>query len=146
MEFDAKSMVKTNLKWVLLVDDDGTTNMLNTLFLKRVVPDVKIDTAVNGHRALDFLDSHMDEIEPGTFLLVLDIEMPLMNGWEFLEAYNILFKREEREKIALTVLTARPSEEVKYRALSNANVRDCLYKPLSDINFKKIIKTFFPDE
>ncbi|WP_339704826.1 response regulator [uncultured Kriegella sp.] len=139
-------MVNSNLKWVLLVDDDGTTNMLNTLFLKRVLPDVKIDTAINGHRALDFLDSHIDEIEPGTFLLVLDIEMPLMDGWEFLEAYNILFKKEEREKIALTVLTARPSEEVKYRALSNNNVCDCLYKPLSDINFKKIVKNFFTIE
>lgn len=136
-------MQHTSLKWVLLVDDDETTNMLNRLFIKKVVPDIRIDAVTNGHRALDFLDAHIDRIEPGTFLLVLDIEMPLMNGWAFLEAYEILFKKVDRSKISISVLTANPSEELRNRALSNTNIQDCLHKPLSDINFRKIVKAYF---
>lgn len=138
-------MQHTNLKWVLLVDDDETTNMLNRLFIKKVDPNLKIDAVTNGYRALDFLDANIDRIQSGTFLLVLDIEMPTMNGWEFLEAYEILFKKADRNKISVSLLTANPSEELRQRALRNVNIKEYLHKPLSDINFRKIIKTYFSD-
>ena len=97
-------MNSTRLKWVLLVDDDGTTNMLNKLFLKKLIPDLEIDTVTDGHRALDFIEANINDIDQGSFLLILDIEMPIMNGWQFLEAFDILFRKEEKEKIVIAVL------------------------------------------
>ncbi|SMG26429.1 response regulator [Arenibacter troitsensis] len=138
-------MNSTRLKWVLLVDDDGTTNMLNKLFLKKLIPDLDIDTVTDGHRALDFIEANINDIEQGSFLLILDIEMPIMNGWQFLEAFDILFRKEEKEKIVIAVLTANSCEEVTYRALANPRVKECLQKPLSDINFRSIIQTYFYD-
>lgn len=138
-------MNSTRLKRVLLVDDDGTTNMLNKLFLKKLIPDLDIDAVTDGHRALDFIEANINEIDQGSFLLILDIEMPIMNGWQFLEAFDILFRKEEKEKIVITVLTANNSEEVTYRALSYPQVKECLHKPLSDINFRSIIQTYFYD-
>lgn len=136
-------MNDTKLKWVLLVDDDDTSNMLNKLFIKKLVPDLVIDTVIDGFRALDFIEANIKEIKGKSFLLILDIEMPNMDGWQFLQAFDILFTKEEKEKIIIAVLTADGSEEVTYRALSYPQVRDCLYKPLSDSSFKKIIKTYF---
>ncbi|RTE52090.1 response regulator [Arenibacter aquaticus] len=136
-------MNSIKLERVLLVDDDGTTNMLNRLFLKKLIPDLEIDTVMDGHRALDFIEANIDDIEKGSFLVILDIEMPIMNGWQFLEAFNILFRQEEKEKIIIAVLTANACEEVTYKALSNPRVKECLHKPLSDINFRKIIQTYF---
>lgn len=136
-------MNDTKLKWVLLVDDDDTSNMLNKLFIKKLVPDLVIDTVIDGFRALDFIEANIKEIKGKSFLLILDIEMPNMDGWQFLQAFDILFTKEEKEKIIIAVLTADGSEEVTYRALSHPQVRDCLYKPLSDSSFKKIIKTYF---
>jgi|SRR5690606_5600660 len=136
-------MNNTGLKWVLLVDDDGTSNMLNKLFIKRLIPDLVIDTVIDGYRALDFIEANIKEIIGKSFLLILDIEMPKMDGWQFLQAFNILFTTEEKEKITIVVLTANGSEEVTYRALSHPQVKECLYKPLSDINFRNIIQTYF---
>ncbi|MCM4152329.1 response regulator [Arenibacter sp. N53] len=136
-------MNSTRLKWVLLVDDDGTTNMLNKLFLKKLIPDLEIDSVTDGHRALDYIEKNISDIDQGSFLLILDIEMPVMNGWQFLEAFNILFREEEKEKIVIAVLTANGCEEVTYRALSNPQVKECLHKPLSDINFRSIIQSYF---
>lgn len=133
----------SRLKWVLLVDDDETSNMLNRLFLKKLIPDLAIDAVIDGYRAIDFIEANIKEIEAESFLLILDIEMPKMNGWQFLQAFNILFTQEEKEKIIIAVLTANSSEEVTYRALSNPQVKECLSKPLSDINFKSIIETYF---
>ena len=140
-----KLMNSTRLKWVLLVDDDGTTNMLNKLFLKKLIPDLEIDTVTDGHRALDFIEKNINNIDQGSFLLILDIEMPVMDGWQFLDAFNILFRKEEKEKIVIAVLTANGSEELNYKALSNPRVKECLQKPLSDINFRSIIKSYFLD-
>jgi CheY-like chemotaxis protein len=136
-------MNSTKLKWVLLVDDDGTTNMLNKLFLKKLIPDLEIDSVTDGHRALDFIEANINDIEMGSFLLILDIEMPIMDGWQFLHAFDILFRKEEKEKIVIAVLTANGSEEVTYKALANTRVKECLHKPLSDINFRSIIQTYF---
>lgn|SRR5690606_4212118 len=136
-------MNHTKLKWVLLVDDDGTSNMLNKLFLKKLIPDLAIDTVIDGYRAIDFIEANIKEIEAESFLLILDIEMPKMNGWQFLQAFDILFTPEEKNKIIIAVLTANGSEEIIYRALSHPQVKECLSKPLSDINFRKIIQTYF---
>jgi CheY-like chemotaxis protein len=138
-------MNSTRLKWVLLVDDDGTTNMLNKLFLKKLIPDLEIDTVTDGHRALDFIEANINDIDKGSFLLILDIEMPVMDGWQFLHAFDILFRTEEKEKIVIAVLTANGSEEVTYKALTNPRVKECLHKPLSDINFRSIIQSYFYD-
>lgn len=138
-------MPQINLKWVLLVDDDPTTNMLNRLFIKKATPDVKVDMVANGHRAIDFIDANIDKIQPGTFLIILDIEMPVMNGWDFLEAFEILFKKEDRKKIAVSVLTSNPTEELRNRALKNTHVKVYIDKPLSDVSFKKIIQAHFSE-
>ncbi|MCM4166400.1 Autoinducer 1 sensor kinase/phosphatase LuxN [Arenibacter antarcticus] len=133
----------TKLKSVLLVDDDGITNMLNQLFLKKLIPNLDINTVIDGHRALDFIEAQINEIESGSFLLILDVEMPMMNGWQFLQAFDILFRQEEKEKIIIAILTANGTEELTYKALSYPQVKGCLHKPSSDINFRKVIKTFF---
>ncbi|GGW21808.1 response regulator [Arenibacter certesii] len=136
-------MNNTNLKSVLLVDDDPTTNILNKHFLKKLIPSLEVNTVVNGYRALDYIEAHINEIESGAFLLILDIEMPIMDGWQFLQAFDILFRQEEKEKVIIAVLTANGSEEVVYKALSHARVKECLHKPLSDINFRKVIENLF---
>jgi len=69
--------------------------------------------------------------------------MPIMDGWQFLQAFDILFREEEKEKIIIAVLTANGTEEVVYRALSHPQVKECLHKPLSDINFRKVIENLF---
>ena len=74
---------------VLLVDDDPTNNFLNERLLKRLDVADQILVAHNGQEALDLLRA---ADTPPAFppLILLDIQMPIMNGIEFLHAYEQL--------------------------------------------------------
>jgi len=138
-------MKKTQLKSVLMVDDDETTILLNKIFLENIAPGLEINTAENGEEALDFLRAHLDDPGFGECLLVLDIEMPVMNGWQFLEAYEKEFSSGQKEKVLLTVLSIHSSEETKKRAFGFPSVKECLLKPLSDNQFRMVIDRYYPN-
>ncbi len=138
-------MENTQLKSILIVDDDETTILLNKVFLENIAPGIEINTAENGEEALDFLRVHLDDPGFDNCLLVLDIEMPIMNGWQFLEVYEKEFSSKQKRKILLAVLSVHSSEETKKRAYEYSSVKECLLKPLSDNQFKMIIDKYFPN-
>lgn len=138
-------MVTTELNSVLMVDDDETTIFLNKIFLENLTPELEVNTAGNGEEALDFLRAHLDDPGFGNCLLVLDIEMPVMNGWQFLEAYEKEFSPEQKERILLSVLSIHSTDEVKQKAFQFPSVKECLLKPLSDNQFRKVIDKHFPN-
>jgi CheY-like chemotaxis protein len=77
---------------ILCVDDDPITLMLCKKVIERVYFSVEIVTAQNGEEALDYFKKMKTEINNGNQiefpkLTLLDLNMPVMNGWEFLEAY-----------------------------------------------------------
>lgn len=130
------------LKSVLLVDDDDTTNFLNRFFVKQLDSGLTVNTANNGKEAIDFLETTSDE-DFMPCLLILDTNMPAMNGWEFLDAFDKKFDEGFKEKIVVVMLTALDTEETTALALANPNVRDTAQKPLSDLKFKALIKKYF---
>ena len=66
---------------ILLVDDDETTNFYNELIIQKHFSEAKIVVMTNGQKALDYLEQN----HPPTIIL-LDINMPVMDGFEFLRA------------------------------------------------------------
>lgn len=129
-------------KSVLLVDDDDTTNFLNRFFVRQVDTNLKVNTASNGKEAIEFLESSLNE-DDIPCLLILDTNMPVMNGWEFLDAFGEKFDEGFKEKIIVVMLTALDTEETTTLALANPNVRDTAQKPLSDLKFKVLMNKHF---
>lgn len=130
------------LKSVLLVDDDDTTNFLNRFFVRQLDTNLTVNTASNGKEAIEFLETSLDE-EHTPCLLILDTNMPVMNGWEFLEVYEEKFDSEVKQRVVVVMLTALDTEETTALAMANPNVRDTAQKPLSDLKFKVLIKKHF---
>jgi CheY-like chemotaxis protein len=71
---------------LLLVDDDHVSNMLTELVLKDMERFTSFQVAVNGQEALDYLEITA-RLDPAAFpqLILLDLNMPVMDGFEFLE-------------------------------------------------------------
>ena len=95
------------LRSVLLVDDDPTNNFLNQRLFKRLDVAEHIVVAENGQQALDLLQAAATEPVP-TYpaLILLDIQMPIMNGIEFLQAYQQLPPAQRRSTSVVVLSTS----------------------------------------
>ena len=122
---------------VLIVDDIPVNIILLKTMLART--NVKILTAVNGQEALDLVR----ELKPQVVLL--DIQMPVMNGYDAARAIRNLYddvslsaeKRKEAKSIPLVAMTANAFNEDVQNAL-RAGMNAHTAKPLSIENFKKV--------
>ena len=77
---------------ILCVDDDPITLMLCKKVVERVEFAKEIITANNGEEAIQYFDNLFEEIKINDSivyakLVLLDLNMPVMDGWEFLESY-----------------------------------------------------------
>lgn len=127
---------------ILLVDDDDTTNLLNKFFAETLDDTIEVVTTVNGKEALDFLEQN--DIEAiGPCFIVLDVLMPVMNGWEFLSEFNKRFSDEYKKQVTIVILTGLESEKVIKQARANPLVHDTVQKPLSDKKFRELITNHY---
>ncbi len=130
------------MRSVLLVDDDDTTNFLNKFFIRQLDASLEVNVVGNGKEAIEFLELHREE-DVTPCLLVLDTNMPVMDGWEFLKAFGKKFDAAYRNRITIVMLTALDTEQANQRAMADPNVSDTAQKPLSDVKFKILIKKHF---
>jgi CheY-like chemotaxis protein len=75
---------------ILLIDDDPITNIINTKVIKMNF-DYQVESFVDGKKALEHCQ-HLSNINIQGFpnIIFLDINMPVMDGWEFMEEYEML--------------------------------------------------------
>lgn len=122
-------MIKFNK--VMLVDDDEVSNFITTEILSNINLTDNIEVATNGKEALEILtkDSECtisEEKIDSPDLIFLDLNMPVMNGFEFLQAF-----RECDKKVHVVVLTSSTNEKDIEEARKYPQVKYYLSKPLT---------------
>jgi CheY-like chemotaxis protein len=124
-----------------LVDDDPTTNYVNTRLLKRLNVCEEVLVAQNGQRALELLQANCrDGAGTCPTLVLLDINMPVMNGFEFLEAFAQ--RTPTQESIVIILLTSSQLDEDLVRA-QQLPVADFLNKPLTREKISEVLDRYF---
>ena len=130
---------------ILLVDDDPTSNYLNQLLLEELAVADQLLVATNGAEALHILTHVLPPATgPGPVLVLLDVNMPVMNGLEFLEAYQQL-PPDRRQAVVIVMLTTslHPRDLARLQALPIAGL---VSKPLSEEKINTILREHFQRE
>ncbi|TFV94353.1 response regulator [Algoriphagus kandeliae] len=110
---------------IFLVDDDPINNLIN----KRLLGKTEISDTIVEFLGADMALQHLEEIETEKSLLIfLDINMPVMNGWEFLDSYQEKFP-DRKDKIV--ILSSSIDFQDRKKAMEYEIVSGFLEKPLS---------------
>ncbi|MFB9863640.1 response regulator [Rufibacter immobilis] len=135
------------LEGILLIDDDDTNNFLNNRLLTRMQVTEKIREFRNGKQAFDYLYSvsqnHYDTNAPEYFkpaLILLDINMPVMDGFEFLALFEKLNEDFRKDVVLALLTTSEHNQDTERAAASNIAY---LTKPLTTEKVQQLLDMYF---
>ncbi len=132
--------MKHKLHAILLIDDDNSCNFIHERLLLNMECTEHVDIAKDGAEGLQILKSS----QPKPEIIFLDINMPGMDGWEFLDEYEKL-PAEEKSKIIIVMLTSSLNPDDQLKARSYASVSDYCNKYLDKDSVNHILEKFFPE-
>lgn len=129
-----------NVSKIILVDDDLTVNYFHKRLLQSFFDKDKIETCINGKQAIELLTNMKETYDKEEHVVILlDLNMPIMNGWEFLAEFHYL-KEELKFSSTIYIVTSSLNPEDKENCITNTDVKEYLSKPLS----KKDIELILP--
>src|SRR5690554_33969 len=128
-----------SIKNLLLVDDDEIFAYLTrkTIEETKLVDEIKV--LGNGQDAIDFLEEVAKNEELLPEVILLDINMPILDGWGFLEEF-ILLKPHLKKAITIYMVTTSISPHDYERAKSISEVSDFVIKPVTKSGFINMLK------
>ena len=124
---------------VLLVDDDDDANHFQEKIMRKNNFAEQIDKVLNGADAMDYLNRCINGEHSLPEFIFLDLNMPKMDGWTFLEKYNQL-KEEIKSKIVLIILTSSINPDDAERAKHTPQVKGYKNKFLDKNQLGEILK------
>lgn len=120
--------MSTKVNRIMLVDDNRDDIFFHTRTIRKANPQIEVIPVLDASQALDYLTLAQRGEKPAVDLIFLDINMPGMSGWDFLEAHMSLFGKAAH---AIVMLTTSSREEERVRALTFPSVVDFKTKPLT---------------
>jgi CheY-like chemotaxis protein len=130
---------------ILLVDDDKASNFINKLLITKAAVTDELHIVRNGKEAIDLIREKClgpeGDANKMPRLILLDINMPVMDGFEFLQAFEEL-DNTLKEKALIAVLTTSLNPKDKERVKA-AGISHFLNKPLTKQVLEELLKDHF---
>lgn len=122
---------------LLVIDDDD----INVFIIKKIVEktgfDIEMIARNNGQQAIDYLTETISQHKPLPKLVLIDINMPVMNGWEFIEAYETLGIEQQ---VDMYILSSSVYENDIEKTKNYKAVKGFISKPLSMERLTELVK------
>jgi len=126
------------MKNVLLIDDESIFHFLGTKILGVLgIPEDGVRTALNGRQALTLFHEYYLKAKTFPDIILLDLNMPIMDGFGFLEAFKQL-NLPQKESVKIIVLTSSTNEEDRTKAMK-LGASNYLTKPLREDLLRKAL-------
>jgi len=128
------------IKSFLLIDDDEATNFLHKREISKSEIKSEVNVVENGEEGINFIKDLLAKGEPLPTVIFLDINMPRMNGWEFLEEYEKITTGLKLNANIVVMLTTSLNPDDEKKAKLYTSICKYLTKPLKIITLPEIIK------
>jgi CheY-like chemotaxis protein len=128
--------MNSKINSVLLIDDDSPTNFLHKIILEDLDCVNQIETAESAKQALGILHSLIPDI------IFLDLNMPAMTGWNFIEKFKELIPFATKKPIIYILTTSENPDDLK-RAKNIKEIAGYKTKPLTEEIVFEIMKKHF---
>lgn len=122
-------------KLAYVVEDDPVTSIITELIIKKNLLCGEVQSYVNGQEAFDRLTAALHDGERLPDLILLDLNMPLMDGWEFLDAFASLAID---KKVCVFVLTSSIHPDDIEKSKFYKEVKGYFSKPLDNGNVQRM--------
>jgi CheY-like chemotaxis protein len=130
------------LPTILLVDDDFTARFLLRRLVERFWPRVRILEAENGLQALAVVQAHCEVTQvPKSLLVLLDLRMPVLDGFEFLERFQLLPNHcKQAAAVVVSSTSTNPGDLARVDPLADA----WRPKPLRTDELEQLLHEYLP--
>ena len=136
-------MLDVKVNSIVLIDDSHTDNLLNEQVIYKANLAHEVIVFDNAEESIDWLQTSDDfGGYPQPALILLDINMPWMNGWDFLDAFEDL-PAYQKQNIVIVMLTNSLNQTDWERAQASGLVTGFMTKPLTIEALHKVILTTF---
>lgn len=125
---------------ICLIEDDDAFMYLAKRVIRSVDPDIETLCFIDGDEAFDFISKNTDETALPDIIL-MDLNMPHMDGWAFLAAYSGITDRLTK-KIPIYIMSSSISDSDISKAQANSLVADYHIKPMDEKAMQEIIAKF----
>lgn len=119
---------------ILIIDDDQVNNFVLKNIIQRSYPDARVEVKLEGQSALNYLGKVDDDRFPQ--IILLDIYMPILNGYDFLEQFHSVFSKKD---CYIYMISTSLSKNDQQRANNYPMVQGFITKPLINNNIQSIV-------
>ncbi|WP_234387105.1 response regulator [Aquimarina sp. Aq78] len=131
-------MIKEN-HILCLIDDDNIHQFIIKKIVHKLSPNQKLLVFSNGEEGINFIRSTIGKIEKLPDLILLDINMPVMDGWGFLDEF-ITITPDIKKEIIIYILSSSENPTDKERAKKFELVSGYLIKPINEEQLESLLE------
>lgn len=115
---------------ILLIDDDTVNNFIVINTLNKLDITENVDSVLNGSDGIEYLKKKIEtDINQIPAIIFLDINMPIMDGWEFLEEFE-KFSEDIKKQSKIYMVSSSVYEDDIAKSKLYSSVIDFISKPL----------------
>ena len=125
---------------VFIIDDDPIHQRIAQIMISKHNLFDEYFSYTDAQKALDFLQENKNNKEALPDVILLDLNMPVLDGWDFLEIFETLIK-EFKKNIRVFIVSSSVDEKDLLRSKLYVTVKGFISKPLSPDIIRSIIET-----